>query len=414
MELLYILLVLLVLTRGFGEIAIRFKQPPLVGELLAGILLGMVAGHFSGTFPVLADLTDNEVFMSLTDLGIFFLMLLGGIEMRPRQIVQESGGSLIVALSAMLLPLGAGLALGYIFLPESEYKLAQALFLGTGLAITAVPVAIRVLLDLNLLDTRPGQLIVSAAVYDDILSLVLLAVLTGIIKTGGLPDLQSLLFLIGQILIFGVVTVALGLYVLPRVHKMMMRYVKLDELELSLLLIVALGFSVLAEHLGMHFILGAFAAGLFFSRRVIEDKVYEEVKQKISGITTGFLAPLFFASIGMHLDLSAFTAIPLFLFVLIAVAFLTKLVGASVPARLIGLSGRNSLAVGVAMSSRGAVELIIADIALRAGLFELPDPAPPIIANMFSAIVIVAIITTVVVPIVMRPLMSGRSGHKRR
>ncbi len=104
----------------------------------------------------------------------------------------------------------------------------------------------------------------------------------------------------------------------------------------------------------------------------------------------------------MHLDVSAISTIPTFLALLIAVAFLTKLIGAGLPAYLLGLSRRDSWAVGVGMSARGAVELIIADIALRAGLFTAPDPPPPIVANLFSAIVIVAVTTTLIMPFALK------------
>jgi Kef-type K+ transport system membrane component KefB len=405
MEIFYVLLVLLIITRVFGELAVRVGQPMLVGELIAGIILGLFVQQYSSTVPVLAGLTEDHVFTAITNLGIFFLMLLGGLEMRPRRMMEESGGSLAVAASAMILPLVFGFGIAWAFIPDSNFKFAQSLFVGTGLAITAVPVAIRVLMDLGKLESRVGQVIVSAAVFDDILSLILLAILTAIIKTGGLPDIADIGVILGQMVLFFVIVVVIGLFILPRLAKLIYKYIQIDELEFSFLVIVALGFAVFAELLHIHFILGTFAAGLFFGRRTINEKVYKDVNKKISAITTGFFAPIFFASIGLHLDLSAITAIPVFLALLIFVAFITKLVGASIPAFMIGLSKRNAVAVGVAMSARGAVELIIADIALRAGLFSKPDPTPIIIDHMFSAIVIVAIVTTVAMPIILRYLL---------
>jgi Kef-type K+ transport system membrane component KefB len=402
MEIFYILLVLLIMTRVFGELAIRIGQPMLVGELVAGIILGLFVQQYSSAFPVLAGLTDDHVFEAITDLGIFFLMLLGGLEMSPRRMMEESGGSLAVAASAMVLPLAVGFGIAWAFIPDSNFRFAQSLFVGTGLAITAVPVSIRVLMDLGKLESRVGQVIVSAAVFDDILSLVLLAILTAIIKTGGLPGIADIGTILGQIILFFVIVVLIGRLILPRLGKIIYRYVHIDELEFSFLVIVALGFALFAELLQIHFILGAFAAGLFFGRRTINERVYKDVSKKISAVTTGLFAPLFFASIGLHLDLSAITTIPVFLALLIFAAFITKLVGASIPAYMIGLSKRNAVAVGVAMSARGAVELIIADIAMQAGLFSKPDPPPIIIEYMFSAIVIVAIVTTVAVPIILR------------
>jgi Na+:H+ antiporter len=409
MELLYILLVLLVITRVCGEIAERLKQPALAGELSAGILLGIGVNQFSGSLPVLATLTENEVFSAITDLAIFFLMLYAGIELKPKKLARAGQGAFLIALGGFLVPLVSGFALGWVVLPDSDLKVVQALFLGTALAITAVPVAIKILIDLNALESEPGQVIVSAALFDDVLSLVLLAVLIAMIQTGSLPGSYEIITLLGSIALFFAVTVSVGLVIIPRIS----RYIgeaKVAEFELSALLVVALGYSLLAEMLGLHFILGAFMAGLFFSRRVLEPRIYEETKQKVSGITMGFLAPVFFASIGLHFQTEAVVEVPLFLILLITIAVLGKLVGAGVVAWLYGMSRQDASAVGVAMSGRGAVELIIADIALRHGLFQMPEHPPPVVANMFSAIVVMAIVTTLLTPMLLRRLLASRHG----
>lgn len=406
MEILYILLVLLVITRAFGEIAVRFHQPALVGELLSGIALGVLIQWFPDGFPVMSDISENEVFTAITDLGIFFLMLLAGLEMQPRELARSSKRSLVIALGGMLLPLLAGLGLAWIFLPRSEYFVAQALFAGIALAITAIPVPVKVLMDLNMLDSRAGKMIVSSAIYDDILSLLLLAVLTALIRTGSFPGTLVLLALGGQVALFFAVTMGIGRFLLPRLEKLL-KISMTEEFEFSLLLVVALGFSVFAETLQMHFILGAFTAGLFFTRRTLDPPVFEGVKNRVSGITTGFLAPVFFASIGMRLDLSAIETIPLFLLLLVAAAVLGKMLGAGLPALLLTRSWKEASIVGFGMNARGAVELIIADIALRQGLFSHPEPAPAIVASLFSAVVIMAVVTTLLTPIGIRWMVTG-------
>ena len=179
---------------------------------------------------------------------------------------------------------------------------------------------------------------------------------------------------------------------------------KTPEFEFTSLVLAALALAILAEWLGLHFILGVFAAGLLFERRFAGRENYEEVRKRVSAVTIGFLAPIFFASIGMRLDITALATIPLFVASLIVVAFVTKLIGAGLPAYLLGLSKRESLAVGVGMSARGAVELIIADIALEAGLFSQPES--PIVANLFSAIVLVAVVTTAVMPFALRSVLA--------
>ena len=408
MEIFYILLILLVITRALGEVAVRLGQPALVGELLAGIALGAVIRFSPSSFPVMHAIPDNEVFTAITDLGIFFLMLMTGLEMRPKEVAEKSKGAMFIALGGLIIPLLVGFLLGWLFLPQSNVRLAQALFIGTALAITAVPVAAKVLMDMDKLRSTAGKMIVSAAIVDDILGLLLLAVLTAVIRTGEMPDPTGLLLLGGQIILFMAIVTTIGLYILPHLERVFHRSMS-EEFEFSILLVVAFGFAVLAEALHMHFILGAFAAGLFFTKRTMDTDVFKGVQSRISGITTGFLAPVFFASIGLHLDVTAFTSIPMFLVVLIVAAIFCKLIGAGLPAYWIGLSGKDSMIVGIGMSGRGAVELIVADIALRAGLFSHPDPTPALVANLFSAIVIMAVVTTLMTPIGLRMIVSRES-----
>ena len=185
----------------------------------------------------------------------------------------------------------------------------------------------------------------------------------------------------------------------------------IEELEFTMLLLVGLGLALLAEAFGLHFILGVFLAGLFFTKRTSGTKVFEEVEGKVTAISSGFFAPLFFASIGLHLDISAIWNIPVFVILLTLIAIATKFVGAGLAARALGMTNRESAGIGVAMSARGAVELIIAGIALDAGLFSKPEPVPEIIENLFSAVVLMAVATTLFMPIGLRWIL-GIKGSK--
>jgi Kef-type K+ transport system membrane component KefB len=398
MEILYVLLVLLIATRAFGELAVRGGQPALVGELLAGVLLGIVVTHNSEAFPVLAELSEDRVFAAVTDLGIFFLMLMAGLELRPKKLAEASGRAVLVAVGGLLLPLALGIGLGWWLLPESDLHSAQSLFLGVALAITAVPVSVGVLLSLGKLDTALGRMIVSAAIVDDVLSLLLLAVLTAVLQTGSIPDASAMLVLAGKIALFFALAIPAGLYVLPWLGRRVAA-LQGDEFEFSFLVLAGLAYAVLAESLSIHFLIGAFLAGLFFVRRTIDEETYDDVFGKVSALTHGFFAPVFFASIGIHLEAGALLDAPLFLAALVLVATVGKLVGAGLPARLSGMSTRDSLAVGIGMNARGAVELIVADVAFRAGLFALPDPPHPIVTSLYSAVVLTAIVTTFATPI---------------
>ncbi|MDJ0947649.1 MAG: cation:proton antiporter [Alphaproteobacteria bacterium] len=406
MEFLAVLLILLIATRFCGEIATRLGQPVMVGELLAGVAIGALAQQFTAAVPALLIGAHDNSLRHVIDLAICFLMLLAGIEMRPREIADASGTSLAVALGGVAVPMALGVALGWLSLPESPVKLVQCLFLGTALSITAVPVAIKILMDLGALHTRTGEVIVSAAIFDDIFGLALLATLTAFMRTGELPGVDGLVLLGANVLLFFAVVTVMGLYVFPWAGRVSKRLQE-PEGALGLLLIAALSYAVLAELLGMHFILGAFAAGLFFGRHTVDPDTYDSVRLKVSGITSGFMAPIFFASIGLRVDLSAAIHVPVFTAVLIGAAMLGKLVGAGLPAFWCGLKPREAACVGAGMSVRGAVELIVADVALEAGLFALPDPPPPVVAHLFSAVVLMAMVTTIVAPMFLRWGMRG-------
>jgi len=410
LEILYVLLVLLIATRTLGELAVRVGQPALVGELLAGVLLGVVVMQEGETFPILAHLPESDVFAAITDLGVFFLMMIAGLELRPKELAESSGRSVAVALGGLLLPLALGIGLGWWALPASDLRFAQALFLGVALAITAVPVSVGVLMSLGKLDSPVGRTIVSAAIVDDVLSLLLLALLSAVLNTGGGPDAAALLTLLGKVALFFALAVPAGLYVLPWLGRRV-TFLHGDEFEFSFLVLAGLIFSVLAEALSMHFLIGSFLAGLFFGRRTVGEEVFEDVEKKVNALTHGFLAPVFFASIGIHLQTGALLETPGFVVALVAIATLGKVVGTGLPAWLGGMGGRDSLAVGIGMNARGAVELIVADVALRAGLFQRPDD--PLIASLYSAVVVTAIVTTLITPLGLEWLYRDRESHAR-
>ena len=213
--------------------------------------------------------------------------------------------------------------------------------------------------------------------------------------------------LLGKVALFFAVTIPVGLYLFPILGRYF-KYLHFPEVDFSMLLIAALVYAIFAELMDLHFILGAFLAGMFFHPKVVDEDIYERVEKQMSGITHGFLAPIFFVSVGLNLDFSAVSQVPGFVLVLIIVAIASKLVGSGLPAYWLGHSKREAVIVGVGMSGRGAVELIVAGVALEAGLFLQPSPVPTIVDSLFSAIVIMALVTTVLTPILLRYLMPGK------
>lgn len=405
MELFLPLFLILVLARLFGEVALRFGQAQLVGEVVAGVAIAVAAPLLIEQVPALDQLGASEPVRLVSEFGIFFLILLVGIEMRPGELREASRSSLFVAVGGVVVPFAAGIALGFMFLPDTPAQAAQALFVGVALSITAVAVAGRVLNDFNLLHHQIGRTILTAAVFDDIFGLVLLAVLTAFIATGHVPPAGALLWLLVKVAIFFAVTVAGSRFLYPWAARVL-GAAESRAAGFTTLIVVGFAFAAFAEFMGMHFIMGAFVAGLFFEPRLIGEGAYRGIKDGVGVFTYGLLAPVFFASIGLQLDLTAVWQVPGFLALLIVVAILGKLVGSGAAARLSGLSARKSTAVGVGMSGRGAVEIVVASIALQAGLFA-QGAGDPHVANLFSALVITAVVTTAATPLLLQLVVSG-------
>ena len=409
MEIFVELLVLLVATRALGEVAVRLGQPPGVGELIAGIVLAVIVAQFGAAIPFLRELAASPVLDFVADFGIFFLVLLAGIEMKPKEMAESSKTSLGVAAGGVVVPLAAGFGLAWLFLPDSGMKQAQALLVGVAVSISAIPATVKVLMDFGVLHARVGRVIVSAAVFDDIFGLLMLAVLTGVIQTGRVPDIATLALLLVKVAAFFAVTMSLGVHVYPRVSRRL-KQMPMAALEFSALAGVGMAYGLLAEALGMHWIIGAFMAGLYFEPHRVGERAYRDMKIAVGSITNGFLGPLFFATIGLRVDLGVVSAVPLFLMALVAVAFLGKFVGCGGPALAAGLPPREAAAVGIGMSARGAVELVVLNIAFEAGLFATGAATHPVAANLYSALVLMAVVTTLGAPLLLRRVLPADTG----
>jgi Kef-type K+ transport system membrane component KefB len=392
MEVFIAILILLVLARGVGELMARFKQSPLIGEVLTGIIVG----------PSLLCLivpTINGLDL-MADLGIFFLMFLVGLEMRLEEIKKVGKHGILVAWGGVLLPFVFGFILGMQF----THKTITALFLGMCMSVTAIAVSARVLMDLGKLNTLIGRTIIAAAVIDDIIALVMLTILVGIGKQG-IIDLWNVSILIIKILIFigiifiidKLVKLRYGLLALHITHYL--RKFRTKEAEFAISLIVGLLFAILAEWLGLHFVLGAFFAGLLIHDELIGTKAYQDVVGATSKITLGFVAPIFFAFVGLLFNFQALIAIE-YIYLLLAVllvATIGKVCGAMLGAKLSGLPLKDGLTIGIAMNGRMAVELVLISIGLELGIIS---------QALFSIIVLMVFVTTISTPIILRWLFT--------
>jgi Kef-type K+ transport system membrane component KefB len=403
------LLLILVLTRALGEGAVRLGQSASMGELVAGIVLAGLAAVIGSRVPFFADLVDSEFFHGAALVGIFSLMLMAGIELKPLEIAEHSLGSFFVALGGALLPLAFGVALGLAMLPAGETRFVQAFLIGVAMAITAIPASVRILADFDLLHAPIGRMIVGAALFDDVLGLLLLAILTALSTTGTVPGATDFAILAAKVAVFFGVTVGLGVHVYPRVSRHL-ETLQATAVEFSALMAVAFAYGILAEILGMHWILGAFMAGLFFEPERVGFRAYNGIKLVVGSVTAGFFGPIFFASIGARIDFASVAGAPVFLVAVIALAFLGKLIGAGVPAFITGLDRRDATAVGIGMGARGAVELVVLSIAVEAGIIATGQRGATGVGAgnagyIYSCLVIMAVVTTLATPALLRLIL---------
>ena len=298
------LLLLLLTAKILGEIAERFRQPAMIGEVLAGVILG------PSLFNIIPSAGDIK---PIADLGVFLLIFMAGMEIEAGEIRNSiRGKNLWIALLGFIIPLGSGLLVGYLF----HFSNVFTIFLGLCIAITALPVSIRILVDLGKLKTDVGQRIISAAIFNDIVSLMIVGIIldfNGI--SGNLEALTfSILFTTIKVVLFIIILfIAFRLFGLAKTRvstlnpkmERFLHYLKGKESMFALVILFVLIFSSIAELLGLHFIVGAFFGAILFPRTMFDKSEFEQVKHSTTSFAMGFLAPIFFASMGIAFDLSA-------------------------------------------------------------------------------------------------------------
>jgi Kef-type K+ transport system membrane component KefB len=391
-----VLAAILVAAKGFGELAERIGQPAVLGELLAGVMLG---GSVLGIVP--SGGAEADLIHVLAELGVLLLLFEIGLETDLREMFRVGPASLAVAAVGVVLPF----AFGYLFWRYAPHAMSgegdlvtAAIFLGATLTATSVGITARVLSDLRRMNTPEARIIIGAAVIDDVLGLVILSVVTGI-AAGAAVSLLGILRTLGVAVGFLVVAVVVGRYAAPRLFDV------IDRMRVRYVLVVAavafaLGLAALADLAGSALIIGAFAAGLILSGTNQFDTIEHEVRPVASIFT-----PVFFVSVGSSVNLTLLIpstpearATLLTAGALIVLAIVGKIAaGWAAPwARF------RRLVVGVGMIPRGEVGLIFADIGRRAGV--LSD-------EVFGAVLLMVMVTTFVAPPALKALFAPPPGE---
>ncbi|WP_339251732.1 cation:proton antiporter [Paenibacillus sp. FSL P2-0136] len=373
MEFILYLLLILLFTKLAGDLSVRLGQPAVLGKLLVGILLGPA---------VLGWVQPGGFIHYMSEIGVLLLMFIAGLETDLKQLRENWKAALAVAVGGILLPFIGGYGIGAWF----GFADHNALFLGVILSATSVSISVQVLKEMDRLNSPEGSTILGAAVIDDILVVILLAVLMSFFGTGS--DI-SIPLLIGKKLLFFAVAILAGWLAVPRVMRWLAP-LRVTEPVITAALVILFGYAYFAEMMGMAGIIGAFAAGI----AIAQTSFKHVVTSKVEPIAYSLFVPVFFVSIGLSVSFEGLGSHILFVVVLSLFAILAKWLGGGIGARLTGFSLRSSLVIGAGMISRGEVALIIAATGLSSGLLQ---------PEYFTGVIIAVIVTTLVTP----PLLKG-------
>jgi Kef-type K+ transport system membrane component KefB len=378
---------ILILTAAWflGRVFARFGLPVVLGELLAGIILGP---------PLLGIISTSEPIELLAEFGIFFLMFYAGLEMDPKEAVEHIVPSTAVAIGGFVLPFVFGYFTCKIFGGTSF----QSLFVGMGISVTAIAVQSRILHDMHIHNTSIGHIIIGAAIVNDILALISLSILLELAESGSIQVVTVVLIVFKVAVFFGF-TILIGQFVIPRFIR------KLDDREgkaFTFALVCALTMAYFAELAGLHLIIGAFLAGQFVRKEIMDIDIYQKISDRFYGISYGFMAPIFFVSLSFHLHIHWEWSFIFFTITITLIAIMGKILGCGFGAYLYRKSFWESTIIGSGMNGRGAVEMVIAAVVI-----ELSDKLiashtitePLLTQDQFSALICMAFITTLIAPL---------------
>jgi len=405
-HILYALIIILLAAKVGGDLIERLGQPAVLGELVFGVLLG---NAFLFGIPWFEPLKGHHALTVLAEIGVILLLFEVGLESTVADMMKVGLSSLLVATLGVVTPFFIGWGVAAWFLPG--HSLYVHIFIGATLTATSVGITARVLKDIGRIQDKESRIILGAAVIDDIMGLVILAVVSGIIasvdKSGVGVSSLSILWIIAKAVIFLFGAVVLGGYLSPRVFKVA------SKLRVSgMLLTTALAFCFvlawIAALVGLAPIVGAFAAGLILEKvhfRDFRERGDHDLEELIHPLAI-FLVPIFFVEMGMAVDLRTFGDSNVLLFALVLTV--GAIIGKQAAALGVMERGLNRLAVGLGMIPRGEVGLIFAAIGARMVI----QGEPVISSAVYSAVVIMVIITTLVTPPVLKLALERKPGGK--
>ncbi|HRE97699.1 MAG TPA: cation:proton antiporter, partial [Flavobacteriales bacterium] len=330
------LLFLLVLARVLGEIFEHFRQPAMIGEITAGIILG----------PSVLQITYfNEELKVFSEMAVFLLVIMAGLEINPKDIRGAMMGKKIwIAILGFVIPIASGFLVGYLF----QLDIMISIFLALCISITALPVSIRILIDLGKLHSDIGQKIIAVAIFNDVIALMILGILidirgeastfSEIASTTGVSLLKVLGFLLFVVIAYKIIDRATQkVDFIKEQTDRLLNFLKGKESLFAIIFCFILVFASISESAGLHFIVGAFFGAMLITENLLGKENFKQLEKTTTTITMGFLAPIFFAAIGLEFHIQSLNNIPLLL-VVVAISFASKILGGYLGARFSGMS----------------------------------------------------------------------------
>ncbi len=375
---------LLFLSKLIGDLFDRIKQPAILGELAAGILLGV---HLLGPFLFSQPLHKIEYMQVLCEIGAMFLLFMAGYsQVTIDKLLQFGGRSIAISCVEVPLSFAAGFGIGYLF----NYGTIACLFTGLAFSSTGIGVAVRTLMDLNRLQTDYGMNILGIAILDDTFTLFFLSFLIAFAHSQeeislyiiGISILKTGLFLGGAILFERLVLFPIA---------SLADYMNVAEAKVGLILSTLFLFSYVADRVGLHFIIGSFVAGIIIARH--SDFTQKEIKHKLNGIAYGLFVPIFFGVLGARIDFGILKDGGLFAAAFVLTAILAKFLGGTLGGKIAGYRLMKALVLGTGLTARAGVGLVMVSLALSAGLID---------EKIFAAVVGMVAVTVVFTPLALK------------
>lgn len=360
-----------------GRLAVRLGYPSILGELVAGMLIGP---------PALGLIGGSVALTVVGEFGVLLMMLYIGMHLDLGDLRRASRPGLLAAAGGFIVPAG----LGYLVMVTTGHTVMEGVFVGLAMGVTSLATKSRILVDLRILDTRIAYVLMAAALISDLTVLIVFAALVGPEGTAGTANLAGAGVAGLKAIAFGLAATLVGLRAVPHFSRFLGRMQRSTAFMAIVLVGVLFGWA--AELAGLHSILGAFVAGLFLSENAMGGRLSRDVQKMLSTVSVGLLAPVFFVTAGFEVRFSVFRTDLWLVVAVIVLATVGKIFGTTLFYVIGGQPWREGMVVGAGMNGRGAVEIIVAELALEAGVID---------RDVFSILVFMAIVTTALVPVML-------------